>query len=395
MSRKIIVKIVIMVLLFFSTISIAGVQAIEHEGELPFELESKGAILMDAYSGEILLSKNKHGKLYPASITKIMTMLLVMENIEEGRISLKDDVVISDTAAALGGSQIFLSPGDVVSLENLMIGVAVGSGNDAAVAVAEHSYGSVDVFVTKMNERAIALGKENTNFVNPHGLHDDNHYTTTYDVALMSRALLKHPQVHTWFKIWMNENFLENKIRSGGVFLSNTNRLIRYYEGADGLKTGFTSEAGHSVAATARRGETRFLAITLFAPSSAIRFDEAKKLLDYGFAGFESIFVAPAGEQLARVRVEKGKEIMLDLINEEDFRVLVPKGETPEFTKELQINENILAPINRGDLLGSMAVYQEGNLVGELKLVAEADVPRAGFTDLLKRVIIAWFQFGR
>lgn len=360
-----------------------------------FELESEGALLMDAGSGKILFEKNIHEKLYPASMTKIMTMLLVLESIEDGKISLEDDVVISENAAKLGGSQIFLSSGDVVQLESLMIGIAVGSGNDAAVAVAEHSYGSLETFAVRMNERALELGMKNTNFANPHGLHDENHYSTPYDVAIMSKELLKHPIVHTWFEIWMDENFLEGKIRSGKVYLSNTNKLIRYYNGGDGVKTGYTSEASHCISASAKRDDTRFIAIIMAGPSSDIRYNEARKLLDYGFANYESVSIVEAEQNVAKAVVEKGKEETIDIVTREDFSVLIEKGVTPEFKKEIKLDPIIATPIVCGDVLGYLEVYKDDKFVGKVELIATQDMPKAGLFDLFKRVTSKWVKFGR
>jgi serine-type D-Ala-D-Ala carboxypeptidase (penicillin-binding protein 5/6) len=362
---------------------------------LPFELETEGAILMDAGSGKIILEKNMHQRYYPASVTKIMTMLLAMEGIKEGRISLDDEVVVSDNAANMGGSQIFLSPGDVVSLENMLIGVGVGSGNDAAVAVAEHCYGSLETFVQKMNEKAQCLGMDNTHFTNPHGLHDEDHYTTAHDVALMSRELLKHPQIHTWLTIWMDENFLEGQIRSGKVYLSNSNKLVRTYHGVDGFKTGYTDEAKHCISATAKKEDTRFVAVILAAPSSDIRFTEAKKLLDYGFANFISLPVAKAGEEIAKVRVEKGKQVMLSALVAEDFSILSEKGSPGELRKETEMHQDLLAPVEKGEPLGLLKVYQGDELVGTTELTAAESVPRANVLDLLGRILTHWLRFGK
>ncbi|HHX76971.1 MAG TPA: D-alanyl-D-alanine carboxypeptidase, partial [Firmicutes bacterium] len=217
--------------------------AVSARVEPPSEFESEGILLMDAGTGKNLVARNEHEKYYPASLTKIMTILLVLEGLEEGRYSLDDMVTISENTAGQVGSRIFLSQGDVVSLEELMIGIAVGSANDATMAVAEYCFGSAETFVNEMNKKAAALGMKNTNFVTPHGLHNDNHYSTPYDVALMSRELLNYPKVHEWFSIWLDENFLAGKIKSERVYLSNTNQLIYSYSGADGIKTGYTSEA--------------------------------------------------------------------------------------------------------------------------------------------------------
>ena len=213
--------------------------------EPEFDFEADAALLMEVHSGEIIWEMNSREQLYPASLTKIMSLLLVLEKLEQNQVTLQDEVLISARASSMGGSELFLSEGDVVTLENLLIGMAVGSANDAAIAVAEHVGGSVEGFVEMMNEKARALGMTGTHFCNPHGLHNPDHYSTAYDIMLMSLALLEYPRIHEWATIWMDEHFLKDKIRSGEVYLSNTNRMVRSYQGCDGLKTGFTREAGN------------------------------------------------------------------------------------------------------------------------------------------------------
>jgi serine-type D-Ala-D-Ala carboxypeptidase (penicillin-binding protein 5/6) len=375
--------------------TVAVAETAEEAKEVPFELQAEAALLLDVGSGTLLAAKNIHEQIYPASVTKIMTMLLALEAVEAGRVSLDDQVVISESAASLGGSQIFLSPGDVVSLGNLLIGVGVGSGNDASVAVAEHCSGSLETFVEKMNDRAQALGMERTRFMNPHGLHEEGHYTTAFDVSIMSRELLKYPQIHEWLTIWMDENFLEGQIRSGRVFLSNSNKMVRYYQGADGLKTGYTREAQHCIAATARRGDTRYLAVIMKAPDSDTRFNEARKLLDYGFANYESVPVVVKGEEMAIIRVDKGKEALVGLAVADSLSLLKEKGAKPEIRKEIEVREKVSAPLAAGEPLGTLKVYQDGELAGTVDLVTAAEVPRAGFRGLLVRALAAWLKFGR
>jgi len=235
--------------------------------EPEFDLKAQAGLLMEVNSNKIIWEENSHERLYPASLTKIMSLLVVLEQLERKYFFLEDQVQISAGASAMGGSELFLSEGDVVSLGDLLIGMAVGSANDAAVAVAEHIGGSVESFVEMMNDKAGYLGMENTNFHNPHGLHHPDHFSSAYDIMLMSLAVLEHPQIHQWATIWMDEHFLKGKIKSGEVFLSNTNRLVYSYPGCDGLKTGFTREAGNGIAATARRNQTRFLVVVLGAPT--------------------------------------------------------------------------------------------------------------------------------
>lgn len=360
-----------------------------------FLLESEAALLMDVDSGTVVFEKDMSKQLYPASITKIMTALLALEGIETGKVNLTDRVTISESAANMGGSQIFLSAGDEVSLEDLIISMLVASANDAAYAVAEHLDGSMSVFVERMNERARELGMNNTSFKNSHGLHDEEHYTTAFEVSIVARELLRFPQVHEWSSIWMNENFLQGQIRAGEVFLSNTNRMIRYYKGCDGLKTGFTSEAGSSIVATAKREGTRFLAVVLAAPSSKVRYNEAKALLDYGFANYRSFPVVEKGELIQVVDVEKGRNSAVNLVAAEKLSLLLDKGADAQVEKEFALPSKIAAPIEEGQEFGKLIVKQQGKNIGEVSLVAEKEVQRAGLRCLFLRLVSAWLRFGR
>ncbi len=364
--------------------------------ETKFELEAEAAILIDALAGNILYEKNIHEPLPPASITKIMTLLLALEAIEEGKVSLGEEVVVSERAASMGGSQIFLSPGDVVTMEELLIGIAVGSGNDASVAVAEHIAGSLEGFVDMMNERASQLGMDHTVFQNACGLHIEGHVTTAYDIALMSRELLKYPEIHEWFTIWLDEDFLKGRISvEEGIYLSNTNRMVRYYPGCDGLKTGYTSQAGHCIAATARRDDTRFIAVILNAPDSKTRFNEAGELLDYAFANFETVLLAEKGQVIEEVQVEKGKESTVELILPEELGILVEKAEVPDFEKEVVITHSLTAPLTVGEKLGELIISREGQEVLKKNLVAEKSIDRASLLDIFHRILSEWVKFGR
>lgn len=364
--------------------------------ETKFELEAEAAILIDALAGNILYEKNIHEPLPPASITKIMTLLLALEAIEEGKVSLGEEVVVSERAASMGGSQIFLSPGDVVTMEELLIGIAVGSGNDASVAVAEHIAGSLEGFVDMMNERASQLVMDHTVFQNACGLHIEGHVTTAYDIALMSRELLKYPEIHEWFTIWLDEDFLEGRISvEEGIYLSNTNRMVRYYPGCDGLKTGYTSQAGHCIAATAKRDDTRFIAVILNAPDSKTRFNEAGELLDYAFANFETVLLAEKGQVIEEVQVEKGKESTVELILPEELGILVEKAEAPDFEKEVVITHSLTAPLTVGEKLGELIISREGQEVLKKNLVAEKSIDRASLLDIFHRILSEWVKFGR
>lgn len=363
-----------------------------------FEFQSRAQLLMDAGSGQILYENNSREKFYPASVTKIMTMLLAMEALTAGKVSLTDMIPVSDRAAGLGGSQIFLSPGDRISFEDLMIGIGVGSANDGAVAMAEFLAGSVEAFADLMNEKAAALGMTATNFVNPHGLHDENHYTTAYDIALMSLELLKYPKIHQWLTIWMDEEFLKGKIKkSEGVYLSNSNRLVRYYDGGDGLKTGFTTEAGNCVSGTARRGDTRLIAVIMNAPGRPALFDDARKLLDWGFANYTSVPIVKKGEVLATVPVDKGTAENVDLVAVRDFSLLIKKGQKKlDLERELEVPKRLAAPVAATDIAGSLVVKSVGGEeLGRVSLAPAVEVRRANFAHILQRMIFRWLRFGR
>ena len=360
-----------------------------------FDFQSSAQLLIDVNSRQILYENNAHEKLYPASVTKIMTMLLAMEALESGKVALTDMVPISEAAAAHGGSQLFLSPGDKVSFKDLMIGIGVGSANDGAWAMAEYLAGSVDAFVEQMNAKARELGMKNTNFVNPHGLHDENHYTTAYDISLMSLELLKYPQIHEWLTIWMDQEFLKGKIKKEeGVYLSNSNRLIRYYDGCDGLKTGFTNEAGNCISATAKRGDTRLLAVIMKAPGLSSLFDEARVLLNWGFANYESIPIVKGGETLGKLVVDKGEKNQVEVVAKEDFALLLQKGAEKEFEKELELPPRLAAPLAVTDEVGKLIIKSSsGEGLGSLPLVPASDVPRAKLLTFLQRYLKQWLKF--
>ncbi len=362
-----------------------------------FDFQSKAQLLMDVGSEQVLYEANIHEKLYPASVTKIMTMVLAMEALESGKAALTDMVPVSSRAASMGGSQIFLEAGDSISFEDLMIGIVVGSANDGAMAMAEFLAGSMEAFVDQMNEKAAMLGMGNTNFVNPHGLHDENHYTTAYDVALMSLELLRYPKIHEWAVIWMDEEFLKGKIKkSGGVFLSNSNNLVRFYSGGDGLKTGFTSEAGNCVAGTAKRGDTRLLAVVMGAPGRPTLFYEAETLLDYGFANFTSVPIVKKGESVGTVTVDKGSRETVEVVAACDLALLVKKGASSDVKKEITIPERVLAPLPANTEVGWLVVTSpDGEEMGRVTLATAQEVKRGTIADFFLRMIHTWLLFGR
>lgn len=386
-------KMLLMFVLSFLIVLFAAANTVA----LDFNFASKAQLLMDVESGQILYENNIHEKLYPASVTKIMTMLLAMEALEEGRVKLDDLITVSEKAAGLGGSQLFLAPGDRISFEEMMIGIGVGSANDASWAMAEFLTGSAEVFVAQMNEKAQELGMINTNFVNPHGLHDENHYSTASDIALMSLELLRYPKIHEWITIWYDEEFLQGKIRKReGVYLSNSNQIIRYYAGGDGLKTGFTREAGNCVSGTASRDGTRFLAVILGAPGRPALFAEARMLLDYGFANWRSLPITKKGEVLGRVKVEKGSVEEIEFMAKESYALLVRKGKKDDVVYEVIIPERLTAPLQATTQIGTLRVKSaEGEELGQVALVPVADVQRANIITFFRRFVGQWLRFGR
>ena len=354
------------------------------------KVDAKGAVLMDAGSGTILFEQNAHEKMYPASVTKIMTTLIAMESLENGKISLDDRVVISRNAAGMGGSQIYMEPEEVKTVEQLLKAVVVASGNDASVALAEHIAGTEEAFVQMMNQRAKELGMQNTNFVNSHGIHHEDHYTTAYDVALMSRELVKHSKIFDWTTIWMEDIEVGKEGRFKTFTMVNTNKLIKRYEGADGLKTGSTSDAKYCMSATAVKGNMRLIAVVMGSPTSEVRFREAEKMLNYGFARYNSVPIAKKDEVLERLKVNKGKERWVNIVPAEDMKVLVLKGEEASLEKEMVLPDDITAPVDGGEKVGELIVKQNGEMLGIVDLVAEESVNKAGMLLMLKRVLLDW-----
>ena len=384
-------------LLIITGLFLFPLTAVAENAEPPepeFEIEAGAALLMETNSGEIIWERNSKEKLYPASLTKIMSLLLAMEKLAAGDISLDDRVTVSARASSMGGSEIFLDEGDVVSLEKLLIGMAVGSANDAAVAVAEHVAGSVEGFAGMMNEKARSLGMEQSHFCNPHGLHDPDHYSSAHDVMLMSLALLEYPLIHRWVTIWMDEHFLEGEIRSGEVFLSNTNRMIVDYPGCDGLKTGFTPQAGNSISATAQRGKTRMLAVVMDSATEKERYDTARKLLDYGFSNYKGIPVIKKGFLVKRLPVEKGLPPEADVVAARNLSLLLPLSAEEGFEKTMQLLP-LEAPLKQGQKVGEITVLYGGGKKSAVDLVVNEEIRRASAGELFLRLLRRWLKFGR
>nr|WP_251035515.1 D-alanyl-D-alanine carboxypeptidase family protein [Paenibacillus sp. ISL-20] len=344
---------------------------------------ARSAILLDADTGTIIYEKNSHDKLPPASITKIMTMLLTMEAIDEGQLQWTDKVRTSEYAASMGGSQIFLEPGEEMTVDEMLKGIAMASGNDASVAVAEKIAGSEEAFVKLMNEKAAELGMKDTHFVNCNGLPAENHYTSAHDIAVMSRELLKYDQITKYTGAY--QDYLR-KDSDKPFWLVNTNKLVRFYTGADGLKTGYTSEAKFCLSATAKRDGLRAVAVVMGASDTKTRNTEVSRMFDYAFSQYSMHSIYKPGEVLGIVKVQKGTVPEISIQADKDYSVLVKKGvKSPDIRHEIQMDRNLKAPVAAGQVVGKLTVYQGEHVVKEFELTSPVEVKKAGFWKLFKR----------
>ncbi len=348
------------------------------------EVEAKSAVLMDTATGTVLVEQNSHEALAPASVTKVMTMLLIMEAIDSGVLSYDDTVTASEAAAAKGGSQIFLKAGEQMRVSEMLKSIAVSSANDCACAMAEHLSGSEQAFVDRMNQRAKELGMNDTHFVNCTGLDDGpeagRHKTSAYDIALMSRELLlRHPDITKFTTIWMDT------VRNGAFGLSNTNKLIRFYPGATGLKTGFTSGAGYCLSASARRDGMELIAVTMGSPSSKIRNAACKALLDYGFANYA--LLQPEISDVGSVSVRLGKADAVSPRLGEETALLLPKAKKSGFRQEARLEPELTAPVLEGQTIGTLTLYSGEEVLKEIPLVASRNVDRLGLGDIYLKIL--------
>ncbi len=387
MNKKICVSFVLVFALAMQSLPVWGADAPS------MNVNAKAAVLMEASSGIVLLEQNPHERLAPASVTKVMTMLLIYEAITDGRIKWEDMVTISDHAAAMGGSQIFLEPMEQQTVRDLTKSIVVASANDAAVAMAEFIAGSEDGFVVMMNNKAKELGMNDTNFVNACGLDTPGHVTSAYDIALMSRELVtKHPQIFEFTKIWM-DTIVHKTARGDSDFgLANTNKLIRSYAGATGLKTGSTSEALFCISATANRDGMEQIAVILGSPDSATRFHEAMKMLDYGFANYSVSKGDEAGAMKGNVKVFKGKTEAVEVAVKNQVTCLVPKGKNAPLESKVEMLDALNAPVAKGAKAGEIVYYFQEKEVGRSDLVATEDVAAATFPDMLGRTFRDWLK---
>ncbi len=329
----------------------------EEQKNANLKLNVKAAVLIDADTGKVLFEQDAHKELPPASVTKVMTMLLALEAVEDGKVKLSDKVTVSERAASMGGSQMYMEIGEVHTLEEMLEGIAIVSANDACVAVSEYIAGSEEVFVEKMNQRAKELGMRDTHFVNTNGLPVAEHYTSAYDIGLMSRLLLKHEHTQKWFNTWQTTIKVGLPGKEKDFGLTNTNKLIKQYPGANGIKTGFTQDAGFCLSASATKEDTTLIAVVLGAQTSKIRFEEVSKLLNYGFANYSSVTLADQGQKIKKVTLDKGEPYTINAVAKEKATAFVKKGEEKKAKFKASIDKNIKLSLKKCVKVGTLNVY--------------------------------------
>ena len=370
-------KIVFILISLFSFIFIKNVSAVE------MEISAKSAILVDFNTGKVLYSKNENEPLAMASMTKVMSMLLIMEKIDDGSLKYDDIVEISTESSSMGGSQIFLNPGDKYKVIDLLKGVAMASANDADVALAEKTYGSKEHFIEAMNKKAESLGLKNTHFVNVHGLDEEGHYSSAYDMSVMARELLKHEKILDFTRVY--EEYL-TKPDGSQIWLVNTNKLVRFYDGVDGLKTGFTQKAGYCLTATGKKNNLRLISVVMGEESIEKRSSDTVKLLNYGFNTFKVNLIKNKSEILGKVNVQKGKKENVDVVLVNDLIELLNASDKPSNYKFKILVDKIIAPVKKGDVIGKVKVLDDnGVLISQVDITVNENVLKANLWDLFKR----------
>ena len=353
-------------------------------------LDSASAILIEQNSGQILYEHNIHEKLHPASVTKVMSLLLIMEALDSGKISLDTQIPCSTNAANMGGSQIWLDTTETLSVNDMLKAIAVVSANDCVTAMAEYLGGTEENFVQMMNDKAKELGMNDTTFKNCHGLDEDEHLTSAYDIALMSRELLvKHPAITNYSTIWTDT------LRDGKSALSNTNKLVRNYAGCTGLKTGSTSLALFNLSASATRDGLSLIAVIMKAPTSALRFSNAIKLLDYGFTNYSYKSFANRGDFIRQISVTKGIDSIANVVYETSPSFLVKKGEESKITYELNLPDTVSAPISKGQQLGTITYYSDGAKLDTVNLISDSTINKISFISMIKHISYNWLNLLR
>ena len=355
---------------------------------LPFEVESPSVILMDAGTGTVLGEKAADEKIQPAGAAKVMTLLLIAEAIDEGNLKLEDKIQVSDNAAKATGTRAFLDRGAQYTVDTLLKSICIASANDSSVALAEKISGSIDVFVAKMNERAKELGAKNTNFVNLTGIAEEGAYTSARDLALIARELVQHKQVLKYTSIYLDQiNHPQDRVTE----LANPNRLVRFYGGADGLCTGSSTESKYNGVFTAKKGELRLIVVVLGAQNSNTRFEDAKVMLDYGFATYNQLVAVKKGELVRKnVPVDSGMPKSTNLVAKEELRIVVQKGEEKQLKKELDIPETLQSPIKAGDKVGTLNISIGDKLVAQVDVTCEEEIKTVELSDYIKLMLKRW-----
>lgn len=393
MNKKILIFLMLSVFIFSSSLTIfANEQQVEQQTE-NLDVLAKSAILIEATTGKVLYEKNPDEKLPPASVTKVMTLYLIYEAIDSGKIKWEDTVTVSEYAASMGGSQIFLEPMEKQDVKTLTKSIAIASANDAAVAMAEYIAGSEQEFVKLMNEKAKELGMENTNFENACGLDTDtvNHYMSARDIAIISRELMtKYPDVKEFTTKW--QDTITHKTRKGETEfgLTNTNKLLKMYDGATGLKTGSTKKALYCLSGSAERNGLSIIAVVMASPDPKVRFQEVAKMFDYGFANYQVVQCDEQGKNMGYTNVYKGEKPTVNGIIEKPASFVIKKGASTDIQKDIQMIEGVKAPVIKGTKIGEAIYTYEGNEIGRIDILAEEDIKKASLNDMLKRLIIDW-----
>ena len=389
-SLKISTTIALFVVLFFcfnyifassyiyELIKSSDVSSIATNANPSFTFESQAQVLMEPETGNIIYANNAEEKMLPASVTKLMTLLLLMEKIDSGALNYSDTITCSENASQMGGSQIWFEEGETLTVDEALKAICIVSANDVTVAVAEKIGGSEENFVSMMNEKAKLLGMNNTHYMNSHGIDEEGHYTCAYDQAILARELIsKHPNILKYTSIWMDT------LRNGETELNSTNKLIRFYDGATGLKTGYTSLAMYNLVGTATRGNTTFISVIMKAPSSDVRLKETKMLLDYGFSNFETKKIASQNNDLDEIDVDKNINENLKTKISGDVYALCKKGEDSQYETNIIYDENIRAPLHEGDVVGKFQILNNGEIFDEKDIICINDVLKSNFLDYL------------
>ncbi len=386
--RQIVLFMLIISLVFFCGYSSLAAPSVDKKGTTQIETSAQSAVLMDG-NGTVLYEKDSHKRLPPASVTKVMTLLLAVEAVEQGKVSLTDQVSTSENAWKQGGSQIWLEPGESMTLHELMIAVSVVSANDAAVAIMEHIFGSEQSAVDAMNRRAEALGLTDTHFASVNGLPTPDHYMSAYDTALIVKEAVQHPLYMELCSI------KEYWLRNGKNWLVNTNKLLWWYKGADGLKTGWTEEAKYCFAGTAKRDGLRLISVVFATPEPRSHLRESMKLLDWGFANYSAVPIVDEGAVVERLKVNKGAEKDVQLIAAQDLTLIMEKGQNKNLQKKIIVDQALNAPVIQGQKYGELVVQKDGKEIGKVDLVAEKTVDKAGFLKILRGMITNLFTISR